>query len=146
MGRWLERQAEPLMFWRASVEPDRIGQPGHNAVVGAFPRSDRSGTTNLLTASSGPLLRLAAHELVSPARWSQLDGDAVTWEVGFETMTTARVADPIFVSDERGLTARMKFIDSLLANQPGLWFILSLLAIGIFGGLSWLALRNRTVQ
>ncbi|NBB83670.1 MAG: hypothetical protein GVY28_09725 [Alphaproteobacteria bacterium] len=108
------------------------------------PRPDGSGTVTVLAADGGPQLRRAAHELVAPEMWDRLSGDFATWRVGAGGLSTATVAPPLFVADGLdGWDQRVLFVNSLLAERPGLWFLISLAVLFGFGAVTSAALGWR---
>lgn len=143
-GQLVEDGFAAAQFWRDDAGVTRAGAPIHDAWLAAFPRPDGSGTVTVLAAEGGPQLRRAAHELVAPELWGSLDGDFASWRVGAGGLATARVADPLFVADDlTGWDQRLLFVNSVMAERPGLWFLLSLGMLIGFGAITSAALGLR---
>jgi hypothetical protein len=101
-------------------------------------------TVTLIAAQNADMLERNVQALVRPAVWQRLDGDQVAWSAATLAVTARSEAEPYHIGPLPTEPEQIRlYVNSVLAENPAGWTLLSLLGIAVLAGLTCLGLKQR---
>lgn len=124
------------------IVSNQKGSLGRNGVLMAFESPfEANKTMTILTAATPEVLARQVDDLVSPAKWSQLNGDIAVWSDVRDFVSTQRASELYFI----GSISKMEFFRYHLSRNPIMWiFGFAVAIIGFsFGAAAIMRERRR---